>query len=110
MEITRQIVVGCFEPGRLNCLADQKSLCVMVSGLIQKGRHIWAAAIQVIQIQKRGPKILGLLNLLAGVVEGGKIQRQIMIDELPEISVSSGGQFRLALRLDQWVFVHHRFA
>ena len=41
----------------------------MVSGLVQKGRHIWAAAIKVIQIQKRGPKILDLLNLLAGVVE-----------------------------------------
>ena len=82
----------------------------MVSGLVEKRRHIWAAAIKVIQIQKRGPKILGLLNLLAGIAERSKIQRQIMIDELPEVSVSSSGQFRLALRLDQWVFVHHRFA
>ena len=82
----------------------------MVSGLVQKRRHNWAAAIKVIQIQKRGPKILGLLDLLAGVAEGGKIQRQIMIDELPEVSVSGSGQFRLALRLDRWIFVHHRFA
>src|SRR5437868_1524322 len=87
--------------------ADQKALGPARSILVEERSESRTAAVDMIEIQRRAPKIPGILNIRVSSVQRSKIEREIVIDELTKIRVSGWGQVWLAFLLQRRVVIRH---